>query len=376
MMPMDKIKIDKSNSLPVSHQLKEAIIHKIRTGEYNQGSRIPTEVELIRLSGLSKATVSKVLAELERKKYVVRKRGVGTFISPKALSIISNKKIGILLRMGGKSNYLFQQAVQSSMQRMEERGYKAQLSLVENDDAELPNTVLEEGVSGLILIAIQSKKLIRSLLQRKLPFVCIYHQIREIKVNHVENDDFLGAKQAIDYLISLGHQRIGILLAPLDRIAFENRFRGYCESLEEHGIQHRKNWIAQCQEIASQEGFEKTKLLLEQCKDMTAIFAIRDHLAPGLYSAVREMGLRIPEDISVVGFDDQPFAEELYPGLTTVHQPFSEMGSKAVDKLLNIMRSREQEPTMDVISPYLAIRESCTKCRTLSKVSLRNRSLK
>lgn len=362
---MQNEKIDKGSPIPRYYQIQQKIEALVRTNDLKAGDKLMPERELASTFGVDRVTVRRAISRLVESKVLHREWGKGTFVSPKARKIASNKKIGILLRSLGRNNYLFQQAVQSSMQRMEERGYKAQLSFVEKDDAELPSTVLEEGVSGLILVGIQSEKLIRSLLERKLPFVCIYHQIREIKVNQVENDDFLGAKQAIDYLISLGHQRIGILLAPGDRIAFENRFRGYWESLEEHGIQRHKNWIVQCQGIASQEGFEKTKLLLEQCKDVTAIFAIRDHSVPGVYAGVREMGLRIPEDISVIGFDDQPFAEELYPRLTTVHQPFSEMGSKAVEKLLHIIRTREQELTKDVISPRLVVRESCAQCRIL-----------
>ena len=360
---MNKLKIDKLSSLPVSLQLKEIIIHRIRTGEYNQAARIPTETELIRLSGLSKATVSKVLTELEREKYVVRKRGVGSFVSPKALKIASNKKIGILIRAKGRSNYLFQQAAETSMQRTEDMGYKPQISFVNKDDAQLPSTMLEQGVSGFILIGIQSARIIRSLLERKLPFVCIYHQIEDIEVNQVENDDYLGANLAVEHLISLGHQKIALLLAPIDKRAVEDRYRGYVESLRKYGIECNEDWIIRCKENTSQEGFEKTKLLLEQCKDVTAIFTITDHLAPGLYSAVGEMGLRIPEDISVIGFDDQPFAEQLYPRLTTVHQPFSEMGTKAAEELLNIIKNGRQKLSKETISPHLIVRESCSESK-------------
>jgi len=365
---MQNEKIDKGSPVPRYYQIQQKIEALVRTNDLKAGDKLMPERELASTFGVDRVTVRRAISRLVESKVLHREWGKGTFVSSKARKVASNKKISILLRSLGKNNYLFQQAVQSSMQRMEERGYKAQLSFVEKDDAELPSTALEEGVSGFILIGIQSEKLIRSLLQRKLPFVCIYHQIEDIEVNLVENDDFLGAKQAIDYLMSLGHQRIGILLAPTDKIAFENRFRGYSESLKEHGIQGNRNWQMKCEEDTSREGFEKTKLLLEKCKDITAIFTLTDHLVPGLYSAVGEMGLKIPEDISVVGFDDQPFAEELYPRLTTVHQPFSEMGSKAVERLLNIISKQEQEFTTEVIPPYLAIRESCTKCRVLSKV--------
>lgn len=173
-----------------------------------------------------------------------------------------------------------------------------------------------------------------------------------------------GAFLALDYLARLGHRRIAHISA--GRVGdLRERMEAYCEFMRERFGESYQEYV-QIDENSYQGGYRATKTLLSLPRPPTAIFAADDTMAIGALSAAADMGLGVPRDVSVIGFDDIKIAAYLRPALTTVHQPIEEIGKKGVKLLLEIIR---EAPTPDrllrlLIEPELIIRDSCAAPRT------------
>ncbi|MEV8547990.1 LacI family DNA-binding transcriptional regulator [Streptomyces sp. NPDC051572] len=167
----------------------------------------------------------------------------------------------------------------------------------------------------------------------------------------VEYDNEGGAFSMTSYLLSLGHERIVLLGAERHtttsgrHTTTAGRVAGYRRALESRGLSYDPDVVVPCQ-YAREAGYQATRELLAQRAEFTAVFAMTDMIAAGVYKALREAGLRVPDDVSVVGFDDIPLATDLVPELTTVHVPHEELGRAAVRLALNRADHPVQHLTM------------------------------
>jgi LacI family transcriptional regulator len=175
-------------------------------------------------------------------------------------------------------------------------------------------------------------------------------------------DEYNGAREAVEYLITCGHKKIAHVTTSEKTIAKQERFKAYKDVLEKSGIQFRDDFVATVDGSNSFEGYLGTKKLLELKDRPTAIFTYTDRMALGAYNAIHEAGLRIPQDISVVGFDNQPYlVDALMPPLTTVQLPHFEMGAWAVSRLLETIDPENSESLKrvgQVLACPLVIRDS------------------
>jgi len=167
-----------------------------------------------------------------------------------------------------------------------------------------------------------------------------------------------GAMEAMDYLINLGHQRIGFISGRFDLQSAISRLRGYKDGLTQAGIPIDPELITQG-DFTADTGLKCARHLLDLPKPPTAIFASNDEMALGVYQAAHDAGIAIPADLSVVGFDNIPEAAQCEPGLTTVHQPIQEMGRIAVRMLLKLIEGEPLEENIVKTSTCLVIRASC-----------------
>jgi len=168
----------------------------------------------------------------------------------------------------------------------------------------------------------------------------------------------VGAMQAMQHLIGLGHRRIGFITGRLDLVSANRRLQGYQDSLAAAGIP-LDNDLIQTGDYLTETAVELTHNLIALDDPPTAIFASNDMSAIGVYQAAQEAGLRIPEDISVVGFDNLRDAACLKPPLTTVDQFISEMGSIAVEMIVKLVIGETLEQLIHKVSTKLVVRESC-----------------
>jgi LacI family transcriptional regulator len=169
--------------------------------------------------------------------------------------------------------------------------------------------------------------------------------------------NWAGGLAATDHLLSLGHRRIGAITGPIDYLCSLARLDGYRSALERAGVRFDRA-LVRYGDFQHEGGFARAVELLDLPEPPTAIFAGSDQQAFGVYEAARQRGLRIPEDLSVVGFDELPVARWASPPLTTVRQPLAEMGSAAAQMLGELIEDRPLRSTRVELSTELIVRES------------------
>lgn len=184
--------------------------------------------------------------------------------------------------------------------------------------------------------------------------------IQNEAVPSVSVDNQKGAYLATNHLIDLGHRRIALIgVAPSTEVT-RQRLAGYLEATGDAKLSYQKWRISDSVDWTYGEGYKAMRWFLElkQPDRPTAVFAASDQLAMGAFRAIEEAGLRIPHDISVVGFDNIEAASYTTPPLTTVHQPFEELGTRALDQLLTLLEGKPLDQAQVLLPPNLIIRES------------------
>lgn len=214
-------------------------------------------------------------------------------------------------------------------------------------------------VDGLILGTAHTKdKSILELEKKKFPYLLVSRNIEGLEKNCIIVDDVEGGVMATEYLIKLGHRRIAHITGPLKTRSGLNRLKGYQLALKKHKIEYNDELVGEG-DFRIKGGYQVMKKFLKLVKPPTAIFAANDLLALGAMQAIQKKNFHIPEDFSVIGFNDIKLASFVYPALTTIRQPMLEMGALAVKMLLRIIEEGEFNQKKIMLKPKLIIRESC-----------------
>jgi LacI family transcriptional regulator len=213
-------------------------------------------------------------------------------------------------------------------------------------------------VDGLLVILPRGlTDYVEQLRAERFPFVIIDHDAEAPGCNVVNASNRVGARDAINHLLRLGHRRIGFITGTPGVGSAIERLAGYREALNDAGLSFDERLVV-TGDFLEAGGFDATHALLSLDDPPTAIFASSDTAAIGVVRAARERGLRVPQDLSVVGFDDIPEASLVTPALTTVVQPLREMGRAAVRLLMGVLREPARPPTTVVLSTTLVVRDS------------------
>ncbi|MFD5775072.1 LacI family DNA-binding transcriptional regulator [Streptomyces fungicidicus] len=222
----------------------------------------------------------------------------------------------------------------------------------------LDKLVLRGSSGALFHLAELSEPQYAWLKQHRIPFVMI-DPVREppAGVVSVGAANWRGGVTATEHLLSLGHRRVAVLAGPRHTLCADARVAGYRSALAAAGVPHRPEYV---RHAASGEGAAGRRMreLLDLPEPPTAVFVCSDRMALGVYEVLAERGLRVPDDMSVVGFDDLPEARWLSPALTTVRQPLSEMAATALRLLLRMMDGHRPEGTRTELSTRLVERAS------------------
>ena len=214
---------------------------------------------------------------------------------------------------------------------------------------------LAKSVGGVILPPplCESTPLIEELATAGVPAVAIAAGHFNPDISSVRIDDFLAAREMVEHLIKAGHRRIACIKGHPNQAASQRRLEGYQAALREAGITPDPA-LAPTGYFSYRSGLDAAETLLALRKPPTAIFASNDDMAAAAISVAHRRGLAVPQDLSVVGFDDSSAATTVWPALTTVHQPIASMADSAIDILLRTIRRRKPGDTRVVVDQVVA----------------------
>lgn len=221
---------------------------------------------------------------------------------------------------------------------------------------------MEKQVDGLAMFTLgQNTKYLKQLLEQRLPIVIMDREFKGVAASYVISDDLKGGFQATEHLIQLGHQRIACISGDAPTGTGAVRMHGYKQALVRHGIRYDRELVIPA-DFKPEGGYAAAQQLLNNPRRPTAIFTCNDLMAIGAIGAIHDMGLTVPEDISIVGFDDIELAAYTFPPLTTVRQPKYEIGSLTARVLLEGIESGNPlRADKHILTTTLVIRKSTQK---------------
>jgi LacI family transcriptional regulator len=231
----------------------------------------------------------------------------------------------------------------------------------ENIETEIEQIELlrRRGIDGYIIFPVgTSHDHVKELVRNNKPVVILDRSIEDLDADTIVIDNFTGAFEAVEHLIENGHTQIAIIKGLPDTYTTNERVKGYKAALKKNNIPINMEYIVG-NDFRKENGYGETKRLLKLKNPPTAIFATSDLITLGTFEAVFEMNLKIPEDISIVAFDDIDFAPFLISPLTLVKQPREIMAEKGVQFLINEIKSKHKsEKKRIILKPELIIRKS------------------
>jgi LacI family transcriptional regulator len=338
----------------------------------------PSKVTIVQVAeeaGVSFGTVSRVINHDVHVRQETRERVIGAM---QKLGYTANRQARSLA--GGRSNIIGVLVPDLGTGYIDEiiRGIDAELSLLDLDlilytthrtaskEANYIANLARGMVDGLLLVLPRiPAEYIETLSNRTVPFVLVDYQEISRDYPAVGTTNWQGAYSATEYLINLGHTRIGFITGAMDLGCADERLKGYRSALRDNHIPEDEALIYPGM-FNQPDGYTGALAMLDLADPPTAIFASNDVMAMGAMDAVRNRGLRIPIDVSVVGFDDIPQASLVRPRLTTVSQPLEKMGRVATQMLMELLqkKAKAKEENRIELPTELVIRESCQPPRT------------
>ncbi|WP_372663611.1 LacI family DNA-binding transcriptional regulator [Cohnella sp.] len=322
--------------------------------------------DVAKKSGLSVVTVSRVLNNSSsvrannREKVLQAMKELDYHPNASARSLARGKTGIIGLTLTTLHDSFFDAVVKEINDRLAEQGYFLALAISRGFEDSFHRSLFQQDrVDGVILLSpVQEDEYVLELEKRQIPFVMVDNQQDNSSATSIIVDNFKGGYEATRHLLELGHREIAHISGPDPFLSSKERVRGYLFALEEAGLQpysiERGTF-----EISS--GYEIAQGWIKSGKIPPAIFAADDYIALGVMDALKNEGIRIPRDVSIIGFDDQLFASEFRPRLTTVRQPAEQIGRAAVEHLLAAIDGSSKSNVTIKLEAELIIRESTAR---------------
>ncbi len=338
----------------------------------------PTIIQVAERAGVSKSLVSLALrgapnvSEASRQAILRAAADLGYRPNAAARSLVSRRTFTLGVMVSDLSNPFFTEVVEGIEEAALDAEYRSLINtgrrLAARESIAL-DTLLELRTDGLILAGtVVSDEEIETA-GGSVPTVLASRTIRSQVVDNVVNDDRLGAMMAVEHLVGLGHRHIAHITGGSGAGA-QRRLRGYTEAMKRHGL-GKEIKVAEGSYTES-GGAEGARQLLSATILPTAIFAPNDLAALGALHAIESAGLSVPDDVSLVGYDDIALAAYQHINLTTIHQPQREMGRRAVELLVERIESGRTTPQRIVIKPKLVVRATTGPARRRSRHNRRS----
>ncbi len=336
----------------------------------------PTIKDIAKICGVGVSTVSRAINNhpdinpetKEKIMNAIKEYGYVPNNSARNLKRVDAKAIAVLVK--GISNPFFANMIKVIEKECKKKHYSMELSHIETDEDEVDaalKVVKEKRLRGIIFLGGLFSHSDEKLRKLNVPFVfstagSIPENISKNQYSNIGVDDRKESARMVDYLIGLGHEKIAMVVAEADEESIGKlRLEGYFESLQAHNIAINPKLVFQTSDdighFSMENGYLTTKKLIESGEEFTAVYAVADALAIGAIRALLEAGLRVPDDVSVAGYDGIDVSGYISPSLTTIRQPVEEMAKDTVKLLFDIIAGKKdhQHITYD---GELLVRES------------------
>jgi GntR family transcriptional regulator, arabinose operon transcriptional repressor len=360
----------KESPLPLHLQLLDELRQHIHSGALKPHDRLPGEWELVQALDISRATIQRAWQAAQEEGLIYRIAGKGTFVAEPQVAPSSNA-VGFLIP---EYRGAFAAQMLSGAERvLRKHGLRVSFAVTDRDPSEerrLLDALMEDGACGCIFVPSQdtaqhAAELLASL---RFPAVLMDRPINGAALPCVTSNNYEGGWLATHHLLSLGHERILFVARPhLHLFPVAERYRAYGDALRSKGITPERPFLLQTQrEMSSYEAYldhDETEIqplinLLKSKQRPTAIFAVNDWIAIKVQRAIAAAGLRQPDDLSLVGFDDLDIAQYQNPSLTTVAQNAALIGAEAARRLITMIEGDAHEGILTLIPVELIVRGS------------------
>lgn len=330
----------------------------------------PTLRDVADAAGVHTATASRALNVQTRglvsaktaKRVLRAAETLGYVANPIARSLKTSRTRTIGVVLPDLTNPFFPPVVRGVQDVLKQAGYSGLIVNTDNDpEIEAAQVASLEAwkVEGLVVAtALLDHPLLARLHERALPMVMVNRWANGVSAPSVTPDDAAGIESAVQHLAGLGHRRILHLAGPSTTSTGVMRRRAFQSAVREAGLVDDPALVAECAYFSEAEGARVLRSVLDAGVEYTAVVAGNDLLALGCYDLFAERGIRCPDDVSVVGFNDMPFLDKLNPPLTTVHVPHQQMGEEACRMLIEIIDDPKRAVRSVVLPVSLLVRGS------------------
>ena len=326
--------------------------------------------DVARVAGVHPGTASRALGEETRalvneetaRRVLAAAEQLGYRPNPIARGLKTNRSYTIGVLIPDLTNPLFPPILRGIEDRLEESGYTPLMANTDNDPERERidwHAMRARQVDGVVAAtARRDHRLLAELVDSGIPVVLVNRRAPEGGVPSATADDRRGIRLAVEHLAELGHTRIAHIAGPLELSTGLDRHEGFHEAMSELGLEVDPELVVVTRAFTEAEGAKACAELLDRGAGPTAIAAANDLIALGCYDVFAERGISCPDEISVVGFNDMPFADRFQPPLTTIHIPHYEIGMAAAELMLEILLNGEAPPRDIRLEPSLVVRSS------------------
>ncbi|WP_342429744.1 LacI family DNA-binding transcriptional regulator [Neobacillus sp. FSL H8-0543] len=332
--------------------------------------------DVARLANVAPSTVSRVIADStrisEETKQRVRKAmeelGYHPNLNARNLASQSTKSLGLVMPSSkdvGFQNPFFPTVLQGISEGAQEKNYALHLTTGKSDK-EILDAVIQmvqgQRVDGVILLNSKvDDRVISYLKERNFPFVLIGKPYKDIEeITHVDNDNLRAMKEVTEYLIGYGHQEIGFIGGSLEFMVTIDRLQGYKQALQNAGIEIKSEYIIH-EEFLREGGQDAVREIMALDKPPTALVVADDFMALGVLNTLDELGIKVPDDLSIVSFNNLLLAEMSKPPLTSVDINIFDLGFQASKNLIVLVENKNEPTKRLIISHRLIERLSCSR---------------
>ena len=363
--------LDRASRSVLYRQLANVLRQRILDGTMPSGTSLPTEFELSATYGISRGTVRQALSLLSDEGLIERMPGRGTFVRAREGSAFqSMQTIGVIIPAANDQlNMDILIGVESVAKH---RGYHVVFNYSKESLQQEKRDVERlraDGVAGLIVFPVSDVEYDETMWRlhtQVFPFVLVDRYFPTLDCDHVVVDNLGGGYRAAEHLIILGHSRIAFLhqaRAGCKTTSVRDRYLGYRKALADYGLSFQESWATVLERedlsLGGQDTPESCIRYLQRPDRPNAVFAVNDIVAIGLVSAAASLGIRVPDELAIVGFDNLSIAAQVHPPLTTINQPRVDIGLRAAQLLIDRLEGKNGPPESVVLSTALVVRASC-----------------